>query len=56
MLKNGISTLVEECVPLLPALLALVPVLYQASLHPSVTDLMRQVGVVMVLLAGWRLG
>ncbi|KAG7165557.1 Importin-13-like [Homarus americanus] len=42
LLKNSISTLVDDCVAILPAILEIIPQLYEASLNPAILDLVKQ--------------
>lgn len=42
LLKNSISTLVDDCVTVLPAILDIIPQLYEASLNSAILDLVRQ--------------
>ncbi|CAL4066071.1 unnamed protein product, partial [Meganyctiphanes norvegica] len=42
LLKNSISTLVDDCVAVLPAILDIIPRLYEASLNSAILDLVRQ--------------
>lgn len=45
LLKNSIGTLVEDCVAILPAMLEIIPQIYEASLNSSLLDLVKQVSL-----------
>lgn len=47
LLKNSISTLVDDCVAILPVILEIIPQLYEVSLNPSILDLVKQVSTVL---------
>ncbi|KAK4310687.1 hypothetical protein Pmani_017765 [Petrolisthes manimaculis] len=42
LLKNSIGTLVDDCVAILPAILEIIPQMYEASLNPIILDLVKQ--------------
>ncbi|XP_063872317.1 importin-13-like isoform X2 [Scylla paramamosain] len=45
LLKNSIGTLLEDCVAILPAMLEIIPQIYEASLNSSLLDLVKQLVV-----------
>ncbi|XP_076054811.1 importin-13-like protein cdm isoform X2 [Oratosquilla oratoria] len=42
LLKNSVSTLVDDSIALLPSILESIPQLYEASLNPAILDLVKQ--------------
>lgn len=43
LLKNSITTLVDDCVAILPVVLDIIPQLYEVSLNSNILDLVKQV-------------